>query len=162
MFFPVDTTFTALATAVAAALAFWAVGWAGDVKTTAVGIARCGIGLEKNPIARTLFHRFGARAGFAIFGLVELAIVATFAIAALAAAAGDVDVVGYVTALSSIVVGGLGHLLAAYGNARGRIVGVLVPVLRFYGVIDDAFFRGRAARPRLAPARRITVADRRL
>jgi len=144
----------ALVAVVGVAVAVWAAGFAADVKTTAAGIARAGIGDEQNPIARALFHRFGPKAGFALVGAVELAIIATFAIAALAAAAGDIDVVGYCTAVGSIFIAGLGHRLAAYGNERGRVVGVLLPVLRLYRALDRAFPADRAERGVLTPGGR--------
>ena len=149
-----DTNFFIFAGIVAVAVAFWATGFGADVKTTAAGIARYGIGLEKNPIARALFRRFGPTAGFAIVGAIELVIIGTFAIAALAAAAGDVDILGYATAVGSIIVGGLGHHLAAYGNARGRVVAVLAPIARLYAALDRTFTATGTARPALTPDRR--------
>jgi hypothetical protein len=139
---------------VVGALAFWATGFGADVKTTAACIARHGVGGEQNPIARALFRRFGPAAGFAIVGALELAIIGTFAVAALAAAVDDVEVVGYASAVGSIVIGGLGHLLAAYGNARGRVVAVLVPVARLYAALDRAFAARGSARVLVTPARR--------
>ena len=104
--------------------------------------------------ARALLRRFGSSAGFAIVGAIELVIIGTCAIAALAAAAGDVDILGYATAVGSIIVGGLGHHLAAYGNARGGVVAVLAPIARLYATLDRAFPATGPARPALTPARR--------
>ena len=109
---------------------------------------------KKNPIARAVCRRFGPTEGFAIVGAIELVIIGTFAIAALAAAAGDVDILGYATAVGSIIVGGLGHHLAAYGNARGRVVAVLAPIARLYAALDRTFPATGPARPALTPARR--------
>ncbi len=100
------------------------------------------------------FRRFGPTAGFAIVGAIELVIIGTFAVAALASAAGDVEILGYATAVGSIIVGGLGHHLAAYGNARGRVVAILAPIARLYAALDRTFPATGTARPALTPARR--------
>jgi hypothetical protein len=112
----------------------WCVGWALDAASTYRGIRRMGgnVALELNPVARWVMKRVPLSVALGLLFCAELFLVGLhWAVAAtpfpFEASTGITAVVA-----SGLVLGGLGHALAAWSNHRGRPVAVLLPVIRFY------------------------------
>ena len=111
----------------------WFAGWTLDVGTTWRGILRAGtIALERNPLARALFRRFGVRGGFAVLALLEWAIVAAHWGAARLPCPGLSPLATVAACAASLATAGVFHALAARANHTGRIAPVLLPILRAY------------------------------
>ncbi len=113
----------------------WCAGWVADVATTVRGLRASGsIAMEQNPIARVLLRRLGVAGAFLALGAVEASVVAAhWGVASLGGErwwAPSWLTVGSATA--SLLLSGVAHALAAYGNHRGAVVPVLRPVLRAY------------------------------
>ena len=114
---------------------FWLLCWSADVTSTVRGIRRAGgnVSWESNPVARLLMQRLSLPGALVALFFVEASLVWLHWVVAayplvMAPSVGFTALVALVLVLQSAA-----HALAAWSNHTGRVVPVLVPVLRLYG-----------------------------
>jgi len=112
----------------------WLLCWSADVTSTVRGIRRAGgnMSWESNPVARFLMRRLSLPGALVVlFGLEASLVWLHWVVAAYPLV---VEPSVWVSALVGLVlvIGGLGHALAAWSNHTGRVAPVLLPILRFY------------------------------
>ena len=118
----------------AAGTVVWCVGWALDAASTARGIRRLGgnVAHELNPVARWVMERVPLSVALALLFILESLLVALHWVVAAHPIPFEASLGITAVVASFLVIGGVGHALAAWSNHRGRPVAVLLPVIRFY------------------------------